>query len=207
VYSVLDTQVSLLRASVELLVGDADGTWTSTPNCGRRSNEGSVGHAPIPPHTGGVETHVEAVATTLVERGHDVTVYSTDAGSDVASRTEQAGVAIQRFNAVNPGDAFYVAPRLIPAVRQADADIVHAHNVHALPLLFTTLAVGGQPLIATPHYHGASANGIRDLLLRAYRPAAKSALGRANAVVAVSDWEASLLKWTSASHPPPSRTA
>jgi len=26
-YSIFDTQVSLLRASVELLVGDSDGTW------------------------------------------------------------------------------------------------------------------------------------------------------------------------------------
>jgi hypothetical protein len=27
VYSIFDTQVSLLRASVELMVGDSDGTW------------------------------------------------------------------------------------------------------------------------------------------------------------------------------------
>ncbi len=50
------------------------------------------------------------------------------------------------------------------------------------------------PLIITPHYHGKSASGIRDHLLRAYRPVGKWSLHRATEVVAVSEWEHDLLQ-------------
>ena len=90
-----------------------------------------------------------------------------------------------------PGGAFHIAPGVLRAVR-TDADVVHAHNIHSLPLPFATLASSTRT-VATPYYHGASASGWRNVLWRGYRPIAGLALRRAAAVTAVSEWEKSML--------------
>jgi glycosyltransferase involved in cell wall biosynthesis len=151
-----------------------------------------------PPHTGGVETHVAELAEGLVDRGHEVTVLTADARSaDAPRRQRRRGVRVIRHRGVAPGGAFHVAPGIVQSVRESDADLVHAHNYHSLPLLFA--ASGNErgsdvPFVATPHYHGASASGVRDRLLSLYRPVGGWALRRADAVVAVSDWEREQLR-------------
>jgi len=142
-----------------------------------------------PPHTGGVETHVAEISERLAGRGHDVTVFAADAGTEVADRETRNGVAVRRFRGVAPGGAFHVAPGIVRAVRRADPDVVHAHNYHSFPALFAALGVGDARFVVTPHYHGASADALRDRLLSLYRPLGGWALRRADAVVAVSDWE------------------
>ena len=153
-----------------------------------------------PPHTGGVETHVAELAGRLVDRGHEVTVLTADARSaDAPRRQRRDGVRVIRHRGVAPGGAFHVAPGIARSVRESDADVVHAHNYHSLPLFFAALGNeqarqrrrvdDDRPLVATPHYHGASASGFRDRLLSLYRPLGGWALGRADGVVAVSDWE------------------
>lgn len=143
----------------------------------------------FPPHTGGVETHVEEIATRLVTSGHDVTVFSADAGRDVEASFVDEGVQVRRFKSLSPGNAFYVAPELTLAVRRFNADVVHAHNYHAFPLFFAAIGVTDEHLVVTPHYHGASASGFRDLLLTCYRPFGRWAVRRADEVIAVSTWE------------------
>jgi glycosyltransferase involved in cell wall biosynthesis len=147
-----------------------------------------------PPRTGGVETHVRELATRLADRGDDVTVFSADAGPAVPADTVADGVRVRRFRAASPGESFYVAPGLVPAVRRADADVVHAHNYHALPLLLAALGVTDERFVVTPHYHGASADGVRNALLSGYRPLGRWALRRADAVIAVSEWERDRLR-------------
>ncbi|ESP89029.1 glycosyltransferase family 4 protein [Candidatus Halobonum tyrrellensis] len=142
-----------------------------------------------PPQTGGVETHVRELAERLVARDHRVTVFAADADHAGSRRERRAGVRVRRFRSFHPGEAFYAAPGVLPAVRRADADVVHAHNYHALPAATAALAVGSRPLVFTPHYHGASASSVRDRLLSVYRPFAARAVRRADAVLAVSEWE------------------
>jgi glycosyltransferase involved in cell wall biosynthesis len=150
-----------------------------------------------PPRTGGVEAHVAALATRFAARGHEVVVHTADAGPDVGSEVRE-GVRIHRHRGAAPGGAFHVAPGVVPAVARTDADLVHAHNYHSLPLVFAALAVslppGGPPLVATPHYHGGSASPLRDRLLSAYRPVGRWALRRSDAVLAVSRWERDRLR-------------
>lgn len=73
--------------------------------------------------------------------------------------------------------------------RSESLDVIHAHNYHAFPFLFGAFAATGATLVATPHYHGRSAWPIRDRLLSLYRPLGRRALRKADAVVAVSEWE------------------
>lgn len=147
-----------------------------------------------PPHTGGIETHVREIATRLAKRGHNVTVYSADAGPDVPTESTDDGVHIRRFRSLSPGDAFYAAPQMALAVRRANVDVVHAHNYHGFPLFFAALGVSDERFVVTTHYHGASANRVRDVLLSLYRPLGRWAIQKADEVVAVSEWERSRLQ-------------
>lgn len=142
-----------------------------------------------PPRTGGVETHVQQISERLVDRGHEVTVFTADAGASVESHTTRNGVEVRRFRGFAPSDAFHIAPQIALAVRRADADVVHAHNYHSLPMLFAALGVIDERLVVTPHYHGGSASRLRDRLLSLYRPLGRWAMRRADAVIAVSEWE------------------
>lgn len=142
-----------------------------------------------PPHTGGVETHVQEIARRLADSGHGITVFSADAGPDVTSKHMDNGIRVRRFRSVSHKGAFYVAPQLILAVRRANADVVHAHNYHAFPLFFAALGVTDERFIVTTHYHGESASEARDVLLSLYRPFGRWAVEKADKVITVSEWE------------------
>jgi len=147
-----------------------------------------------PPRTGGVETHVAAVSERLVDRGHEVTVLTADAGDGVPRRETREGVEVVRHRGVAPGGAFHVAPGIGTSVALSDPapDLVHAHNYHSLPLLFAALgrrALADAGFVVTPHYHGGSASSLRDRLLSVYRPLGGWAVRSADAVVAVGEWE------------------
>lgn len=146
-----------------------------------------------PPQSGGVETHVFELATRMVERGHDVTVVSADADGDGHRRERRDGVRVRRVRAIAPGDAIHFAPSVVPAVRRevADADVVHVHNYHSLPFALggLTASLSDARVVATPHYHAGSGDTLRDRLLALYRPFGAATIRRADAVLAVSDWE------------------
>lgn len=146
------------------------------------------------PHVGGVETHVQQISERLVERGHDVTVFTADAERNVERRETRNGVDMHRFRGVAREGAFHIAPHIATAVRRAEADIVHAHNYHSLPLFFAGLGITDQRFFVTPHYHGASASSIRNVLLALYRPFGRWAIQQADEVIAVSDWEGARLQ-------------
>lgn len=147
-----------------------------------------------PPQTGGIETHVKEVSERLVTRGHDVTVFSSDAGEHGSRREHRNGVRIRRFRALTRNGAFYVAPGIGLAVRRNSAAIVHVHNYHALPALFATVGLDGKPVVFTTHYHGTSESPLRDRLLSLYEPLGRRIVDRADTVIAVSDWEREQLR-------------
>ena len=146
-----------------------------------------------PPSQGGVENHVEAISTRLVEAGHDVTVISADAGAGKRSETRD-GVVIRRFRSLSPSGAYHFAPQVAGAIRSRDPDVVHVHNYHALLLPFAAFVANDATLIVTPHYHGGSESSFRDRLLQLYHPIGQWVLDRADVVVAVSNWERKQLR-------------
>ena len=144
------------------------------------------------PHTGGVETQVRELSEGLTGRGHDVVVLTADAGDGVPRRERRDGVRVVRHRSLAPGGAYHFAPGIARAVRRTDADVVHAHNVHSLPLPLASLSAR-VPVVATAYYHGASADGLRNVLWTLYRPVVAETLTNASAVTAVSEWEQSRL--------------
>jgi glycosyltransferase involved in cell wall biosynthesis len=142
-----------------------------------------------PPQTGGVERHVMEISERLQQRGHEVTVLTADAGRAGGRREQRKGVDVRRYRGLAPGEAFHLAPGIGWTVRRLQADVVHAHNYHSLPMLFAALGRSEASFVATTHYHGASSSVLRNRLLRLYRPVGGRVLQRADAVVAVSDWE------------------
>ena len=147
-----------------------------------------------PPHTGGVETHVKEISERLVKRGHEVVVHTADHGAEVEGWEMRNGVEVHRHRGFSPGDAIHVAPGITSSVRRSDADVVHAHNYHSLPIFFAALGVTDERFIVTTHYHGESANGFRDQLLSVYRPFGRWAVEQADSVIAVSEWEQEQLR-------------
>jgi len=141
-----------------------------------------------PPHTGGVEKQVQELSERLVDRGHEVTVVTADAGDDVERQETRDGVTVRRHGSLTPEGAIHFAPEIRRAVQQSDADLVHAHNVHSLPLPIACFSANA-PVIATAYYHGASSSRWRNALWVPYRPVARQALRRARSVTAVSEWE------------------
>lgn len=146
-----------------------------------------------PPQAGGVETHVAELSERLVERGHEVTVHTADARQGGRRRETRNGVRVRRHVGIAPGDAFHVPPGMFGPLRREEADVVHAHNYHSVPLVVAGLAAGDRRFVATTHYHGATANPVTNVLLRLYRPVGGFVLRGADDVVAVSGWEREVL--------------
>jgi len=98
-------------------------------------------------------------------------------------------VRVCRFRSISHTGSFYFAPQIAITVWRADTDVIHAHNYHAFPLLFAAASVTDEQLVVTTHYHGASANGVRNVLLSGYRPLGRYAVRRTNDLISVSNWE------------------
>lgn len=142
-----------------------------------------------PPQSGGVETHVKEISERFVDRGHEVTVVTADAGKNGERRERRNGVLVRRYRSVAHDDSMHICPQIMMTVRRSDADVVHAHNYHSFPLLFAALGVGDRRFVVTTHYHGESANSVRDWLLLLYRPFGQWTVRCADDVIAVSGWE------------------
>jgi glycosyltransferase involved in cell wall biosynthesis len=145
------------------------------------------------PAIGGVEMHVEQLATRLAA-GHAVDVICQTHDRDLPSEERIDGVMVRRFRVLFPSENYRCAPGIARFLRNHgdDYDLVHAHNYHALPALMAA-ATARAPLVFTPHYHGGSESFFRDALHRPYRLLGSAIMRRAKRVIAVAPAEASLL--------------
>ncbi|MEO9364617.1 MULTISPECIES: glycosyltransferase family 4 protein [Candidatus Nitrosocaldus] len=146
------------------------------------------------PHIGGVETHVKSIAERLVKRGYGVEVYATDPKGNLSERGEEEinGVTIRRFRSFAPNDAYYLPSRsMLTALKAADADIVHAHNIQAFPLLYACIAKREwQRLVLTTHMHTGASTRFRNMLLPLYIRIVRDLIrSRADMIICVSEFE------------------
>jgi glycosyltransferase involved in cell wall biosynthesis len=122
---------------------------------------------------GGVETVVKEVSERLVQRGHDVTVYTTNLKTqvpwqcfeDYAADSYVNGVRVIRLPVKrypSPYAPYPTIPGLIKAIFDSDDDVVHAHS-HRYYQIFACVAAKlkrgrrhgryEMPLVVTPYFH------------------------------------------------------
>ncbi|HYA33197.1 MAG TPA: glycosyltransferase family 4 protein [Candidatus Bathyarchaeia archaeon] len=122
---------------------------------------------------GGVETHIQKISERLVQRGHHVTVYTTNLKTQVPWQCFEDYDAESCVNGVRiirlpvkgypfPYAAYPTIPGLIKTISNAGDDVVHAHS-HRYYQVFACAAAklkrgrhNGQyqmPLVVTPHFH------------------------------------------------------
>lgn len=146
------------------------------------------------PDLGGVETHVERLATHTARRGHEVEVVTQSGDPGLPAVETVDGVHVRRFRVAVRSQHYPVAPGLWRHLSRTARgfDVVHAHNYHAVPAL---AAARSSPagIVFTPHYHGTSASAFRRLLHRPYRHAGRRIIDSAGAVICVSRLESDLL--------------
>jgi glycosyltransferase involved in cell wall biosynthesis len=139
---------------------------------------------------GGISVYVRNISERLARR-HDVTVFATNPGN--LSRFEVVnGVKVERFRRYAPGRAYFFSLEMLLRLRKVDFDVVHGHGYQAFPLHFSTLAKR-KKFIASTHYHGVGHSVFRNSLMRVFRPVGKRTLNAADKIVAVSEYEKSIL--------------
>ncbi len=143
------------------------------------------------PVIGGLEEHVRNISERLA-RDHNVTVFTTDPSGRLPREENINGVLIRRFDSFAPQNSYYVSLKMLLELKRSEFDIVHAHNYHASPAFFARYATKKR-FIVTPHYHGHGSSTLRDYLIRLYKPFGKKIFQEADKVIAVSDYEKSLL--------------
>lgn len=112
-----------------------------------------------PPHPGGLEVMVRAVATQLARRGHQITVVTT-AWGEARGRAEEGGVEVFRLPAIHSSEPWGVpwplplGPGLGAARRAlAEVEVLHAHGaLYATSLLARRVSRRHRaPLVLTEH--------------------------------------------------------
>ena len=147
----------------------------------------------FPPTTGGVPTHTMALASHL---GEDDRLRIDVLTHQVHDKPAEAGPStfeVRRFptildglNAQSPAMWAWIA-------RHSDEyDVVHVHGYHTLTSLPATL-LSRTTVVFTPHYHGTGHSPLRAWIHPLYRRLGSRIMGKAAAVICVSDPEASLL--------------
>ena len=143
-------------------------------------------------HIKRVEIYVKSIAERLVKRGYDVEVYATDPKGNLAEREEVNSVTVRRFRSFAPGNAYYLPSRsMLTALKASDADIVHAHNIQAFPLLYACIAKREwQRLVLTTHMHSGASTRFRNMLLPLYLRVVRDQIrSRADTIICVSEFE------------------
>ena len=146
------------------------------------------------PFAGGVETHVEQIASRLASRGDDVTVLTQADDPSHPSQETICGVRIERFPVPVPSRHFAISPSLGRALRarRRDWDVVHVHGYHSIAPLLAAFA-GARPLVFTPHYHGTGHSAMRKVMHYPYRRLGAFVIQQARRVICVSEAERTLL--------------
>jgi glycosyltransferase involved in cell wall biosynthesis len=141
---------------------------------------------------GGISVHVRNISERLA-RKHDVTVFATNDRAELPWFEVKKGVKVERFKCYAPNNAYFFTVEMPLRMRKSQFDVVHAHGYHAFPFHLSTLAKG-KMFVATPHFHGAGHSPFRNALVRLLRSVGRMTLRKADRIIAVSEFERSLIR-------------
>jgi glycosyltransferase involved in cell wall biosynthesis len=161
----------------------------------------------FPPAPGGAENHVLSISRELLNRGYEISVFSSDLYTEVPfvrlnhPKSVYEEVPVKRFKSYSlGGEMHYVfIPSMLKPLLKEETDIIHAHsygyfqtNAGAL-----TRQMRGTPMVLTPHFHpswsmwgGSKRKQLRKLYDRIF---AKSALLAADMIICHTKNEKELL--------------
>lgn len=96
-----------------------------------------IGQKGIPAQSGGVEKHVEGLAVSLAERGHNVIVYSREHYTESKVKTYQ-GVKVVRVPSIPTKNLDAISHTFLSIldVLRRDVDIIHFHSIGPSSLLW-----------------------------------------------------------------------
>ncbi|MEE9152448.1 MAG: glycosyltransferase family 4 protein [Thermoplasmata archaeon] len=161
----------------------------------------------FPPAPGGAENHVYHISKELIERGHDLQVFTSDLYTEVPFvRIETPapiydGVPVKRFKSYSlKGEMHYVfIPSMMGALLKGKTDIIHTHSYGYFQTTAGSFAkkLKDIPLIITPHFHppwsmwgGERRKGLRKIYDRLF---GKSVMDATDIVICHSENEKELL--------------
>jgi len=129
-----------------------------------------------------------------VQKGYEIEVLTTDPTGNLPNEETLNGIRIKRFAAFAPNGNYYFSGglRRYLATSSSTYDILHAHNYHALPALYSAKAKS-KKLFFTPHYHERTNSLLRNFFHLAYRIEARKIFEKANKVICVSSYERNVL--------------
>ena len=141
--------------------------------------------------TGGISVHVRNISERLARR-HDVTVYAANFESRLPRFEWKNGVRVERFDSLAPSNAYFFSLDMLLRMRKIDFDVVHGHGYHAFPMHFASLTRCDK-FVVTTHFHGVGHSPFRNCLVKLFKPVGKRTLTKADAIIAVSEYEKRLL--------------
>src|SRR5437660_7414409 len=144
------------------------------------------------PFKGGLQSHVEMLATGLIDLGWQVTVLAQEVDRSRPSRELVGNVPVHRYMSAVPGERYPVSPALGAALRKTagEYDLVHLHSYHAAASTLGLCVPSSVPVVFTPHYHRGGHTPSARLMHRFYGPIGRRVMGKPNAIIAVSRAEA-----------------
>lgn len=142
------------------------------------------------PDPGGVQTHVAHLAAELGAAGHRVQLI-TQASATEPLRTV-AGAQVRSLQRSERWPIELPVPSLLWAVRRADVDLVHVHDLHTAVALGSAM-VARAPVVLTAHSHPTSTTALRQRLRSGALPLERRVVDSLPAVIAVSDAERAAL--------------
>jgi glycosyltransferase involved in cell wall biosynthesis len=142
------------------------------------------------PEIGGVERHVQEVASRLTRSGCTVGVLTTDRSQRLPVREVRDGIEIRRVRAWPRCSDLHFAPALGRHIESARWDLVHVQSYHTLVAPHGMWAAHrrGLPFVVTFHGGGHSSR-LRQLLRHPQRLALRPLLARAARLVAIAEFE------------------
>lgn len=142
-----------------------------------------------PPYIGGVEMHLDGVAKLLVQKGHEVKMFSTDPSRKLSKEADFSGIHVTRFPSFATSEIYHFSIQLYESLRHARADIIHAHDYRDFPILAAALAKTANkiPFVVTLHL---SASRLGKLPYLVYNPViGRIIFDRADKIIMVSHVE------------------